>query len=338
MTPWQKKAFIIAEAGVNHGGSMDVARKLVETAVAAGCDAVKFQSFRANALASPSAERAEYQKINVGGNESQFEMLKRLELSFEQQAELKDYANKLGIIFFSTAFDFESMDFLGRLDIPIWKIPSGEITNYLYLKRVGMLGKPIVLSTGMATLAEVDDALRVLLESGAKRDQICILHCNTEYPTPFEDVNLRAMVNMGRAFGTAYGYSDHTLGMEVPVAAIALGARIIEKHFTLDRNMTGPDHRASLEPADLKAMMRAIRGVEQSLGDGVKRPTASEIGNRFVARKSIVAARAIRAGEILGPDNLTVKRPGTGISAMRWDEVISRRAPRDFAPDEQIEL
>lgn len=338
MTPWQAKAFIIAEAGVNHNGNLDTARKLIDAAVAAGCDAVKFQSFRADALVSRSAERADYQKANVGGSESQYEMLKRLELGFEQQAELKDYATQIGIIFFSTAFDFESVDFLVRLDIPVWKIPSGEITNYPYLMRIALLGKPVILSTGMATIAEVDDAMRVLLENGAKREDICILHCNTEYPTAFEDVNLRAMASMGRAFGTAYGYSDHTLGIEIPIAAIALGACVIEKHFTLDRSMPGPDHKASLEPAELKAMMRAVRHIERALGDGVKRPTASEIKNRSVARKSIVAARAIRAGEILGPDNLTVKRPGSGITAMRWNEVAGRKASRDFMPDELIEL
>ncbi|HEY8948809.1 MAG TPA: N-acetylneuraminate synthase [Rhizomicrobium sp.] len=336
MTPWQNKVFVIAEAGVNHNGNLDVAHKLIDAAVIAGCDAVKFQTFRADALVTRTAQMASYQKENTGLEEGQWEMLKRLELSHEAHHVLKEHAREKGIVFFSTAFDFESIDFLVKLDIPVWKIPSGEITNYPYLTRIGALKKPTILSTGMATIGEVEAAARVLMDHGLERSQLSILHCNTEYPTPLQDVNLRAMVNLGHALGTAYGYSDHTAGIEIPVAATALGACVIEKHFTLDRNMPGPDHKASLEPDELAAMTCGIRAVETALGDGIKQPTTSEIKNRLPARKSIVAARAIRAGEIYDETNVTVKRPGDGISAMEWPRIIGRAAPRDFPAEEPI--
>jgi len=338
MTPWQEKVFVIAEAGVNHNGDPDMARRLIDSAAAIGCDAVKFQTFRADALAARSAKMAEYQKANTGAEESQYQMLKRLELSYDVQKGLLDHAKRQGIQFFSTAFDFESVDFLRRLDIPLWKIPSGEITNYPYLAEIAAIGKPILLSTGMATIAEIDAAMRVLTQHGADRGRVCILHCNTEYPTPWQDVNLRAMANLGHAFGTAFGYSDHTQGIEIPIAATALGASVLEKHFTLDRSLPGPDHAASLEPNELKAMAGAIRNVERAMGDGVKRPSASEEKNRPIARKSLVAARPIRAGEVFSQENVTVKRPGTGLSPMRWNEVMGRRALRDFAFEELIEL
>ena len=338
MMPWQDKLFIVAEAGVNHNGDPDMARRLIDAAAAVGCDAVKFQTFRADALASRSAKMADYQKVNVGGEESQHQMLKRLELSYDAHRALMEHAKQQGIQFFSTAFDSESVDFLSRLNIPLWKIPSGEITNYPYLVRIAAMGKPILLSTGMATIAEIDDAMRVLTQHGADRSRICVLHCNTEYPTPWRDVNLRAMANLGHAFGTAYGYSDHTQGIEVPIAAAALGASVLEKHFTLDRSLPGPDHAASLEPDELKAMVDAIRNIERAMGDGIKRPSPSEEKNRPVARKSLIAARPIRAGEAFSQENVGVKRPGTGLSPMRWDEVMGRRAPRDFAFEEPIEL
>jgi N,N'-diacetyllegionaminate synthase len=338
MTPWQDRVFVIAEAGVNHNGSPDRAFKLVDAAAEVGCDAIKFQTFKAEALAVRTAERAEYQKTNIGGDESQFEMLKRLELPCDVQQALMHHAQQRGIQFFSTAFDLESIGFLDRLGIPFWKIPSGEITNYPYLVNIAAKGKPVLLSTGMATMAEIDDALRVLTDNGADRRKICILQCNTEYPTPCCDVNLNAMANLGRAFGTAYGYSDHTEGIEVAVAAVALGARVIEKHFTLDRSLPGPDHRASLEPPAFASMVVAVRNVALALGDGIKRPSPSEAKNRAIARKSLVAARPIAAGEAFSAENVAVKRPGTGLSPMRWNDVIGRRAPRDFAYDELIEI
>lgn len=337
MNCWTGKVFIIAEAGVNHNGDLDNARRLVDAAVQAGCDAVKFQTFRAGALVVRSAGMADYQKLNTGRQESQYEMLKRLELSDEAHFELKQHAEQQGIVFFSTAFDMQSLDFLCRLDIPVWKIPSGEITNYPYLARIAGLGKPVILSTGMATVAEIDDAVRTLLQHGLDRSRLCILHCNTEYPTPMHDVNLKAMAALGQTFGTAFGYSDHTQGIEIPVAATALGARVLEKHFTLDRNLPGPDHKASLEPDELRRMVEAVRMIEAALGDGIKQPTASESKNRGVARKSVVAARAIRAGERFSEENLIVKRPGGGISPMEWPRLIGHVAVRDFAEEEPIQ-
>ena len=336
MTPWQDRVFIVAEAGVNHNGDPDMAMQLIDAA-AAGCDAVKFQTFRAEALVSRQAETAAYQKAN-GGGESQLQMLKTLELPYGRHQQLKDHAASRGILFFSTAFDLESMEMLRELDIQVWKIPSGEITNYPYLVRIAEMGKPVILSTGMSTRAEVEEAVDVLTSHGADRDMLCILHCNTEYPTPLKDVNLRAMVTLGEFFGTEFGYSDHTLGTSIAVAATALGASVIEKHFTLDRTLPGPDHRASLEPDELKDMVTAIRNIEQALGDGTKKPSPSEEKNKVIARKSLVAARPIRAGELFSPENITTKRPATGLSPMRWNDVLGRKAPRDFAEEELIKL
>ena len=337
MTPWRDKVFIVAEAGVNHNGDLQMARALIDAAAAAGCDAVKFQTFRAEALASPQARTAAYQKAN-GAEECQLDMLRRLELPHAAHRALKDHARNKGIAFFSTAFDPASVDFLQGLDIPIWKIPSGEITNYPFLVRVANMGKPILLSTGMSTTSEIQQAVEVLTSHGANLDRICILHCNTEYPTPMQDVNLRAMPSIGAACGTTHGYSDHTLGHTVAVAAVALGAKVLEKHFTLDRTLPGPDHKASLEPGELAALVAAVRDAERAMGNGIKQSSASEEKNKTVARKSLIAARPIRAGEAFSPENIAVKRPGTGLSPMRWNEVMGKAAPRDFAPDELIEL
>jgi len=337
MTPWRDKVFIVAEAGVNHNGNTDMALRLVDAAAAAGCDAVKFQTFRAHALVSRHAQTAAYQKAN-GGGESQLEMLKKLELPYDRHQRLKDHAADRGILFFSTAFDMESIDMLRELDIPLWKIPSGEITNYPYLVRVAQMGKPVLLSTGMSTRAEVAEAVDVLTGHGTDRDRLCILHCNTEYPTPMQDVNIRAMAKLGEDFGTAFGYSDHTPGDTIAVAATALGARVVEKHFTLDRTLPGPDHRASLEPGELKAMVNAVRNIEQALGDETKRPSPSEEKNKIIARKSLVAAKPIRAGERFTQENVTAKRPAMGLSPMRWTDVLGRMASRDFAEEELIEL
>jgi N,N'-diacetyllegionaminate synthase len=337
MTPWRDKVFIVAEAGVNHNGDADMAQRLVDAAADAGCDAVKFQTFRARALVSRHAQNSAYQKAN-GWGESQLKMLIKLELPYDQHQKLKEYAAHRDVTFFSTAFDLDSIDLLQALDIPVWKIPSGEITNYPYLVRVAQMGKPILLSTGMSTRAEVEEAVDVLTTHGADRDRLCILHCNTEYPTPMQDVNLRAMAKLGDYLGTAFGYSDHTPGDTIAVAATALGARVLEKHFTLDRALPGPDHRASLEPGELKAMVTAIRHTEQALGDETKQPSPSEEKNKIIARKSLVAAKPIRAGERFTPENVTAKRPATGLSPMRWMDVLGRTAPRDFAEEELIEL
>lgn len=327
--------YIIAEAGVNHNGSFDLACKLVDEAKKAGVDCIKFQTFKAEKLVSHSAKKAEYQKRTTGDS-SQQDMLKQLELSFEEFTYLKDYCDKVGIAFLSTPFDFDSLAFLDTIDMPFWKIPSGEVTNYPYLVALAKTGKPIVMSTGMCTMEEIGQALAVLRKNGA--GQIKLLHCNTEYPTPFEDVNLTAMEDIRRTFSLEVGYSDHTKGIEIPVAAAVLGATVIEKHFTLDKNMEGPDHKASLEPDELTEMVRAIRNIEKALGDGVKRPSKSEEKNKPIARKSIVAQRPIAKGEMLTVDNLTVKRPGEGISPMQWESVLGTRAIRDFAPDELIEV
>ena len=327
--------FIIAEAGVNHNGSFELACKLVDAAKEAGVDCIKFQTFKSDKLVSHTAQKAEYQKDTTGEG-SQVDMLKKLELSYEEFISLKDYCDKNGICFLSTPFDFDSIDFLNSINMPFWKIPSGEVTNYPYLVALAKTGKTVVMSTGMCEMDEIQTAINVLRDNGAK--EIKLLHCNTEYPTPFEDVNLRAMNAMRDAFGLEVGYSDHTKGIEVPVAAAALGATIIEKHFTLDRNMEGPDHKASLEPDELAQMVNCIRNIEKALGNGVKTPSPSEKKNIAVARKSIVAAKSIKAGEMLTEDNITVKRPGTGISPMKWREVIGTKAARDFAEDELIEL
>jgi len=330
------KVFIIAEAGVNHNGDVNLAKKLVDVAKKAGADAVKFQTFKAENLVSKSAKKADYQVENTGNNESQYEMIKKLELSFDDFIELKKYCDEKEIMFLSTPFDDESIEFLNNLGIEIFKIPSGEITNLPYLRKIGKLRKKVILSTGMADLGEIEDALDVLINSGTKKENITVLHANTEYPTPFEDVNLKAMQTISCAFDVAVGYSDHTMGIEVPIAAVAMGARVIEKHFTLDRNLEGPDHRASLEPDELKAMVSAIRNIEKALGNGLKKPSRSEKKNIEVARKSIVAKRDIKKGEKFSEENLTVKRPGNGISPMRWDEIIGKTAQKDYKEDELI--
>ena len=330
---------IIAEAGVNHNGSLELAEQLVDRAVEAGADYIKFQTFKAANLVTKSAQQADYQKKNIGGGDnSQYQMLKKLELSQEEHLELIDYCQQKGIHFFSTAFDFDSIEFLDSLHLNLWKIPSGEITNYPYIKQIAQKQGDVILSTGMSTAEDIQNAVGVLLEWGKAKDQITILHCNTEYPTPFKDVNLLAMQSIAKQFGTKVGYSDHTRGIEVPIAAVALGATVIEKHFTLDRNMPGPDHKASLEPDELKAMVSAIRNIEKALGSSEKKVTDSERKNIAIARKSIVAAKNICKGEIFTEENLTVKRPGTGISPMRWEEVLGTEAKRDFKEDELIEV
>lgn len=327
--------YIIAEAGVNHNGSFELACRLADAAKDAGADCVKYQTFKSENLVSKNAQKAEYQKKTTGDS-SQQDMLKKLELSFDSFVKLKEYCDKIGICFLSTPFDFDSIDFLNSLNMPFWKIPSGEVTNYPYLVALAKTGKPVVMSTGMCEMSEISDAIKVLKDNGTK--DIKLLHCNTEYPTPFEDVNLTAMDTMRKAFNVEVGYSDHTKGIEVPIAAVALGATIIEKHFTLDRNMEGPDHTASLEPDELKQMVNSIRNIEKAIGTGQKEPSASEKKNIAIARKSIVAKKVIKAGEILSPDNITVKRPGTGISPMRWNEIIGTKAVKDYYEDEIIQL
>lgn len=333
------KTLIIAEAGVNHNGDLALARELVQVAAAAGADMVKFQTFVANKITAASAQKADYQKASTGGDETQKDMIARLELSRADHEALIDECRQHSIAFFSTGFDAESIDMLVELGLDRLKVPSGEITNLPLLRHYASKRLPIILSTGMATIGEVEAAVAVLEEGGVPRAAMTVLHCNTEYPTPMGDVNLRAMTTLGAALGLPVGYSDHTAGIEVAIAAVTLGATVIEKHFTLDRTMPGPDHRASLEPDELRHMVAAIRNVERALaGDGVKRPSESEFKNRAVARRSVVAARPIAAGEVFTTANLTTKRPGTGISAMRWDEVMGQAAPRDFAADELIVL
>lgn len=333
------KVIIIAEAGVNHNGSIELAKQLVDKAVEAGADYIKFQTFQTEKLVAKSAQMASYQKKNIGTEDnSQFAMLKKLELSPAQHEELIAYCREKGIKFFSTAFDLDSIDYLHSLNLGLWKIPSGEITNYPYIKKIAQYGEPVIVSTGMCEMQDIENAVATLVKWGTKQEDIIILHCNTEYPTPYQDVNLKAMDSIREKFGVEVGYSDHTKGIEVPIAAVALGATVIEKHFTLDRNMEGPDHKASLEPYELKAMVSAIRNIEQAVGDGVKKVTNSEKGNISVARKSIVAARNINKGEVFTEENLTVKRPGTGISPMRWEDVLGQTAKRDFAEEELIEL
>lgn len=333
----EHSVFIIAEAGVNHNGSIDSAKRLIDVAAEAGADAVKFQTFRAEKIVSRYAPKAEYQKQTTGSGESQFDMIKKLELDVSAHQDLIEHCKKRDILFLSTPFDYESIELLNSLNLPLFKIPSGEITNLPYLRHIGRTGKPVILSSGMATLGEIEFALDILTKEGLQLENITVLHCNTEYPTPMEDVNLKAMQTIAVAFpGIRVGYSDHTLGIEVPIAAAAMGVAVIEKHFTLDRNLEGPDHRASLEPDELKAMVKAIRNVEKAMGNGRKKPSPSEIKNMPVARKSIVAAKAVRKGEIFTEENLAAKRPGNGISPMRWDEVIGKRAEKDFQEDELI--
>ena len=326
---------IIAEAGVNHNGNKETAFSMIDAAKNAGVDCIKFQTFKSEKVVSRIAPKALYQKESTGEG-SQEDMLRRLELSFRDFIDLKEYCDKIGICFLSTPFDFESIDFLNTLDMPFWKIPSGEVTNYPYLEKIALTQKPVVMSTGMCEISEIEDALKVLRDNGT--ENIKLLHCNTEYPTPFVDVNLKAMKTMEDLFGIPVGYSDHTKGIEVPIAAVAMGAQIIEKHFTLDKTMEGPDHKASLEPHELKAMVEAIRNIEKAIGTGEKIPSLSEEKNKSVARKSIVASKSIKCGDIFTEENITVKRPGSGISPMLWKNVLGKKAKRDFGEDELIEL
>jgi N,N'-diacetyllegionaminate synthase len=329
---------VIAEAGVNHNGDITLAKALIDVAVEAGADFVKFQTFKAKNLLTNSAPKADYQVRNSGSEETQYEMIRRLELSEDMHEELLAYCERMNIGFLSTGFDISSVEYLKNLGITLFKVPSGELTNLPFIRHIGSLNSEVILSTGMACLGEIEEAIDLIEKAGTHRDKITVLHCTTEYPTPMEDVNLRAMVNIGHALGVKVGYSDHTQGIEIPIAAVALGATVIEKHFTLDRSLPGPDHRASLEPDELKAMVAGIRNIERALGDGIKRPSPSELKNKPIARKSLVAVREIKAGELFSPDNLTAKRPGTGISPMKWDDVIGRTAARDFSEDELIEL
>lgn len=330
---------IIAEVGVNHNGSVEMAKKLIDAAVEAGVDYVKFQTFKTENLVCKSAPKADYQQKNMADRDnSQYSMLKQLELSPKQHRELVAYCDEKGIRFFSTAFDLDSVDFLSSLHLGIWKIPSGEITNYPYIKKIAGYGEPVILSTGMSTMDEIEAAVALLIKYGVSKEQITVLHCNTEYPTPMCDVNLKAMRTIGDKLGVKIGYSDHTGGIEIPIAAVALGATIIEKHFTLDRTLRGPDHKASLEPNELKKMVCCIRNVESALGSKEKVVTFSEDKNKSIARKSIVAARSIRKGELLTEENLTVKRPGDGLSPMQWERVVGTFAVRAFETDEPITL
>ena len=330
------KVFIIAEAGVNHNGSIDLAKKLIDVASNAGADAVKFQTFKAKNLVTKNAKKAIYQKDTTNIKESQFNMLKKLELNIEAHKELILYCNSKKIIFLSSPFDHESIELLKDLDLEILKIPSGEITNLPYLRHIGKLDKKIILSTGMSTIDEVKNALSILINSGTKKNKITVLHANTEYPTPMEDVNLRAMVTIGKELDVNFGYSDHTLGIEVDIAAVAMGASCIEKHFTLDCNMEGPDHKASLEPSQLKAMVKAIRNIEKALGSSIKKASKSELLNIKIVRKSIVVKTKIKKGEILTQQNLSVKRPGRGMSPMEWDDVVGTKSTKDYNEDEPI--
>lgn len=330
---------IIAEAGVNHNGSIEMAKKLVDAAAEAGADYVKFQTFKSANLVLKNARAANYQRENMQENAlSQYQMLKTLELTYEDHVKLIEYASSQGIKFLSTAFDLESVQLLAEFHLGLWKIPSGEITNYPYLRLIARQHEPVILSTGMSTMEEIEEAVQVLLDNGLSLDHLTILHCNTEYPTPMCDVNLRAMNTIASVFHTQVGYSDHTLGIEIPIAAVALGASVIEKHFTLDRSLQGPDHKASLEPKELKRMVTAIRNVEAALGNPEKMVTESEEKNKLLVRKSIVALKDIREGDFFSEENLTAKRPGNGISAMKWQEIIGKKAPRNFKADELIEL
>lgn len=327
---------IIAEAGVNHNGSLAMAKQLAGVAKAAGADIVKFQTAKPELVISRFAEKAEYQKAETGEAESQLEMCKRIHLTFDEHAQLKEYCDSIGIAYLSTPFDLDSIDFLQQLGTPMWKVPSGEITNLPYLEKIAATKKPVILSTGMSMISEIEDALTILEDGGA--GPITLLHCNTEYPTPIEDANLLAVQDLREQFGLPVGYSDHTAGIEADIAAAALGAVVIEKHFTLDKALPGPDHKASLSPEELTAMVAAVRKTELALGDGRKHVTESEAKNKPIARKSILAKRDIKKGETFTPENLTVKRPGDGISPMRWYDVLGKTAKRDFAEDEKIEL
>lgn len=333
------KTIIIAEAGVNHNGSPEIAKQLIDAAADAGADYVKFQTFKANRIASKKAKKADYQQHTTNSDESQLDMLKRLELSEETHLELIAYCKSKQIAFLSTPFDFESIELLQKLGIKLGKIPSGELTNLPFLRKMSKAFPEIILSTGMATMEEVKATTNALIEAGTKKESLTILHCNTEYPTPFQDVNLKAMITIQNDLNVSIGYSDHTLGIEIPIAAVAIGAKVIEKHFTLDRNMIGPDHKASLEPAELKEMVKSIRNVEAALNsNGEKKVSNSEQKNINIARKSIIAAQRIEIGEVFTEENITVKRPGNGINPMLWDSVVGKTASRNFEEDELIEL
>jgi N,N'-diacetyllegionaminate synthase len=339
MFEWRsmKKVFVIAEAGVNHNGSLQSAKKLIDVAAEAGADAVKFQAFKAQSLVTKKAKTADYQKQQTGEFD-QHEMLKKLELDMESHKILQDYCVDKNILFLSSAFDLESIDGLAQLNLPLFKIPSGEITNYTYLKKIASYSKPVILSTGMATMNEISEALDLLIKFGIDKKDITVLHCNTEYPTPLADVHLRAMATIAKEFNVEIGYSDHTQGVEVAVAAVALGAKVIEKHFTLDKTLPGPDHKASLDPDELKLMIKLIRNIELALGGEIKQPSPSEIKNIEAARKSIVASRLINKGETFSDENLTAKRPGIGLSPMLWNEIVGKKATRSFEVDEMIEI
>lgn len=330
--------YIIAEAGVNHNGDIELAKQLIDVAADAGADAVKFQTFKADTLVTRNAKKADYQSQNTGTTESQYEMLRKLELSVEMHRDLIAHCAKRNIVFLSTGFDIQSIDLLVSLGQSLFKVPSGEITNLPYLRHIGQLGKSVILSTGMSTMGDIEAAITVLEQSGTTRKNIIVLQCTTEYPTPMTEVNLRAMQSINKAFGVSVGYSDHTSGIEVAIAATAMGASVIEKHLTLDRSLPGPDHKASLEPSELKAMVAAIRNIEVAMGDGIKRLTPSELRNKPIVRKSLMASQIIKAGDMFSAQNITAKRPGTGVSPMRWDEVVGRIASRDYSIDELIEL
>ncbi|HIE15436.1 MAG TPA: N-acetylneuraminate synthase [Bacteroidales bacterium] len=334
----KNKTIIIAEAGVNHNGDIKLAKKLIDVAVNAGADYVKFQTFKTELAISKNAKKAEYQKQTTNASESQFDMVKRLELDKNAHIQLITYCKEKGIKFLSTPFDLESVDLLFNLGIELYKIPSGEITNLPYLQKVASKKLPVIMSTGMANMKEIEEALNILLNNGLTLEKLTILHANTEYPTPIKDVNLNAMLTIGKYFNVRYGYSDHTNGIEIPIAAVALGASVIEKHFTLDKTMKGPDHKASLEPDELEAMIKAIRNIELAMGNGIKKPSPSEIKNIPIARKSIVAKCDIKKGEIFTKENITVKRPGTGISPMQWNKILGNKAIKDFNKDDLIIL
>ena len=328
--------FIIAEAGVNHNGSIELAYRLIDVASESGANAVKFQTFKAENVVSKNAQKAEYQKQTTNPSESQFNMLKKLELDTNAHKRLIDYCKKKDIIFISTPFDHESIDLLNKLELQIFKIPSGEITNLTYLRHIGSLNKKVILSTGMSDLKEIGDAIKILTNAGTLKENITVLHANTMYPTPMEDVNLRAMQTIQNKFDVAVGYSDHTLGIEVDIAAVAMGATIIEKHFTIDKTMDGPDHKSSIDPEELKAMVSSIRNIEKALGSSIKKPSKSEKPNIIMARKSIVASKSIKKGELFTVNNLTTKRPGTGLSPMKWDSIIGKVAKRDYQIDDLL--
>lgn len=331
-----RHVIVIAEAGVNHNGSFELAKKMVDAAKEAGVDYVKFQTFNPKKLVSKYAEKAEYQKETTGSDETQLQMLQKLTLTEDNFLSLRDYCKEVGIGFISTPFDLDSIAFLETFDMDFWKVPSGEVTNLPYLEAIARTKRKVVMSTGMCDMNEIQDAMEVLKKNGTT--EITLLHCNTQYPTPYEHVNLSAMSKIKDTLHKEVGYSDHTQGIEVPIAAVAMGATVIEKHFTLDKNMEGPDHKASLDPTELKQMVSAIRNIEKAIGNGLKEPSSSELTNKAVARKSIVASREIKQGEIFSEYNLTTKRPGTGISPMKWYEVIGKVAARDFSEDEIIEL